>query len=197
MVRQARLRRGISLVQADARAMPFPAASYATVIFATGVVDFTAEDEAIRAMLTEARRVAKASGKVIAAFYKASADLETFLESVGLLQHHTLAHRQSMEIHLMNPVQLTGWIARRAGCGRLRATITLLRMAARSTAQERRATLKMQRLIAKLEDPSLLINAAPEKLPYRNEAEIDNLFRRLGIPIKQLSEFASCRIVRI
>src|SRR5215831_8894171 len=62
MIRQAKLRRGITLVQADARAMPFAAASYETIIYATGVVDFTAEEDEIRAMLTEARRVVKKSG---------------------------------------------------------------------------------------------------------------------------------------
>src|SRR5215470_20384594 len=31
MIRQAKLRRGLALVQADAKAMPFPAASYQTI----------------------------------------------------------------------------------------------------------------------------------------------------------------------
>ena len=59
MIRQAKVRRGITLVEADAKAMPFPTASYATIIYATGVVDFTAEDEEIRIMLTEGRRAVK------------------------------------------------------------------------------------------------------------------------------------------
>ena len=73
MIRQAKLRRGISLVQADAKAMPFPPASYQTIIYATGVVDFTAKEDDIRAMLTEGRRVVNESGKIFVAFYKASA----------------------------------------------------------------------------------------------------------------------------
>src|SRR5678815_2789936 len=39
MIRQAKLRRGISLVQADARVMPFPAARHETIIYPSGVVD--------------------------------------------------------------------------------------------------------------------------------------------------------------
>src|SRR5215471_3782431 len=62
MIRHAKLRREITLVQADAKAMPFPMASYQTIIYATGVVDFTAEDDDIQAMLTEGRRVLKESG---------------------------------------------------------------------------------------------------------------------------------------
>src|ERR1700750_3164461 len=37
MIRYAKIRRGLTLVRADARTMPFAAESYQTVIYATGV----------------------------------------------------------------------------------------------------------------------------------------------------------------
>jgi len=197
MIRQAKLRREISLVQADAKAMPFPAASYETIIYATGVVDFTAEDDDIRAILTEGRRVVKESGKVFVAFYKAGGAQEEFLKLVGLTRDHQLAFRESLEVYLMNPVQMVGWVARRSGLGRFRASIALLRVAIRSTSQDMRNTRKMRRVFQKLGDPRSLINAAPEKVPYRNESEIENLFKRLAIPIKELKAFASCWVVRV
>lgn len=197
MIRRAKLRRGISIVQADAKAMPFPAASYATIIYATGVVDFTAEEDDIRAMLREGRRVVRNSGKIFVAFYKASAAQEVFLNLVGLTRDHRLEFRESLEVYLMNTVQMVSWVARRAGLGSFRATIALLRVAARSTMQEKRNTRTMQRVFRQLGDPRSLINAAPEKLPYRNEREIERLFKRLGIPIKQFRAFASCWVVRI
>ena len=83
------------------------------------------------------------------------------------------------------------------GLGRFRAVMKLLRVAALSSMQERRNALKMQRVFRKMDDPRSLVNAAPEILPYRNEREIENLFKRLGIPIKQLRAFASCWVVRI
>src|SRR5262249_40132965 len=98
--------------------------------------------------------------------------------------------------YVMNPVQMVGWVARRAGLGGFHATLALLRVAGRCTMQERRNTLRMQRVFRRIGDPRSLINAAPEKLPYRNEREIETLFQRLGIPIKQLREFESCRVVR-
>jgi len=197
MIRQAKLRRGITLVQADAKAMPFPMASYETIIYATGVIDFTAEEGEIRAMLTEGRRVIKKSGKVFVAFYKGSAAQEKFLALVGLLNDGQVALRESLELYLLNPVQMVGWVARRAGLGRVRATIALLRVSALCTMQERRTTLRMQRMFRKMDEPRSLINAAPEKLPYRNEREIENLLKRLGIPIKHLRAFGSCWVVRI
>jgi len=197
MIRQAKLRRGITLVQADAKAMPFPAASYKTIIYATGVVDFTGEEDEIQAMLTEGRRVVNRSGKVFVAFYKASAAQEDFLEMLGLISDHRLAFRESLEVYLLNPVQMVGWVARRAGLDCFHATIALLRVAGCSTMQEKRNTLRMQRVFRKISDPCSLINAAPEKLPYRNEREIENLFKRLSTPIKQFSTYSGCYIVRI
>lgn len=197
MIRQAKLRRGIKLIQADARAMPFPTASYETIIYATGVVDFTSEEGEICAMLTEGRRVVKKSGKVFVAFCKGSAAQEKFLTMVGLLSEGKVALRESLELYLLNPVQMVGWVARRAGLGRVRAAIALLRVSALCTMQERRTTFRMQRVFRMMNDPRTLINAAPEKLPYRNEREVESLFKRLGIPIKQLSAFGSCWVVRI
>jgi NAD(P)-dependent dehydrogenase (short-subunit alcohol dehydrogenase family) len=197
MIRQAKLRRGITLVQADAKALPFPAGSYETIIYATGVVDLTADEDDIRAMLTEGRRVVKASGKIFVAFYKANEVQEDFLELVRLIRDHRLAFRESLEVHLLNPFQMVAWVARRAGIGRFRATMALLRAAVSSTALERRNTLKMQRVFRKLGDPRSLIEAAPETVPYRNQKEIENLFQRLGIPIKQLHALSSCWVVRI
>jgi hypothetical protein len=197
MIRQAKLRRGIALVQADAKAMPFPSASYETIIYATGVVDFTADEDEIRAILTEGRRVVKESAKAFVAFYKASAAQENFLAMVGLLKDGKVALRESFEIYLLNPAQVVGWVARRAGVSRFRATIALLRVSALCTMQEKRTTLTMQRVFRKVHDPRSLINAAPEKLPYRNEGAIENLFKRLGIPVKQLSAFESCWVARI
>jgi SAM-dependent methyltransferase len=197
MIRQANIRRGITLVRADAKAMPFPAASYATIIYATGVVDFTAADDDIRAMLTEGRRVVKESGRIFVAFYKANPAQEEFLKLVGLTRDHRMAFRESLEVHLLNPVQMVGWVARRSGLDRFRASIALLSVAVRSTSQDLRNTRKMRRVFRKLGDPRSLINAAPEKVPYRDESEIENLFKRLGIPIKQLTAFDSCWVVRI
>lgn len=197
MIRQARLRRGITLVQADAKAMPFPAGSYETVIYATGVIDFTAEDDEIKAMVTEGRRVAKKSGKIFVAFYKASAAQEKFLTLVELLGDGNVALRESLEVYLLRPAEMVGWVASRAGIGRFRATIALLRLSALGTMQEKRTTLKMQRVFRRIADPRSLINAAPEKLPYRNASEIERLFERLGVPIKHLHAFGSCWVVRV
>jgi len=62
---------------------------------------------------------------------------------------------------------------------------------------EKRISLRMQKLFRKIEDPKSLIEAAPERQPYRNQAAIRDLFERLAIQVKQLDVFASCYIARI
>ncbi len=57
--------------------------------------------------------------------------------------------------------------------------------------------LKMKKIFRQMNDASSLIESAPEKLPYRNEAEIRNVFDRLGIPLKQLTTLSTCIVVRI
>jgi len=196
MVRQAKLRRGITLIQVDARSMPFPAASYETIIFATGVLDFTAEENQIRAMLAEGRRVLRESGQMFAAFYKLSAVQENFLTTVGLLCNGEVALRQSFELYLLNPFQMVGWTAKRTSLGYFRAAMAMVRVSVLSTMHERRVTFGMRRVFRKLHDPRRLIETAPEKHPYRNKTAIENLFKRLGVPIKQFSNFSTCYVVR-
>ncbi len=52
-------------------------------------------------------------------------------------------------------------------------------------------------IVAEINDPRSLISAAPEHLPYRSERQIENLFKRLDIPMKQLSASGSCWVARI
>lgn len=115
MIRQAKLRRGITLIHADARAMPMAERTYGTVIYATGVVDFTDDEEAIKEMLREGGRVVKDSGTIFVAFYRASAALESVMQKVGLVSNHKLAARQSLELYLLNPIQMISWVAKRSG----------------------------------------------------------------------------------
>jgi hypothetical protein len=197
MIRHAKIRRGLTLVRADARRMPFENGSYSTVIFATGVIDFMGDEEQIRLILNEGQRVVKQSGTIFVAFYRMSVALQQLLKRVGLLVNHDLLHRESLENYLLSPLQTVAWGARKAGVNRLRAAWLFARAWALSTMQEKLVILKMQRIFRRMDDPGSLIKAAPEKLPYRDETEIRNLFQRLAIPIDDLRQFSSCHIIKL
>ena len=195
MIRYAGLRRGITLIQADARDLPFAPGSYKTVIYATGVIDFIGDDETIRAILNEGRRITTAAGKLFVAFYRLSKHQEQFVARVGLLANHRVQHRQSFETYLLNPREMVAWVAKRAGVSKLRAIAILLSLAVHFRWRELRTTMRMQRIFRDPKVAEALLNAAPSEQPYRNEAEVRNLFQRVGVPIKQLRLSPSCFIV--
>jgi SAM-dependent methyltransferase len=197
MISYAKTRRGLRLVRADARAMPFGNGAYETIIYATGVVDFIGDETQIRLILNEARRIVTQSGKVLVAFYRYSAASEAFLARLGLLKNNMLSVREALEIYRLNPFQTIAWVAKRAEAGYVRAMLLSLRSWALSTRQEKTIALNMQRIIRKTEHAASLINAFPLTQPYRNEPEIRNLFKRLAIPLKELDASSSCYIAQI
>jgi len=197
MIRYAETRRGLRFVQADASAMPFGEGTYETIIHASGVVDFIGDEEQIRMILTEARRIISQSGNIFVAFYRFSAAMEVFLARLGLLRNNVLSLREALEIYRLNPVQTIAWVAKKAEAGYLRACGISLRSWALSTMQEKTLAFNMQRIFRKMDPANTLINAAPERQPYRNEPEIRNLFKRLAIPVKKLEASGSCYIAQI
>lgn len=197
MIRHARLRRGLSLIQADAKAMPLPDAAYQTIIYATGVVDFISDEVEIKRIMDEAGRIVSPTGCILVAFYRGSPAIERLLAELGLLRNHVLLQRESLVINQLNSFHALRWVAQRAGVGYLRAVVMLLRTMLFSTLREKKTAIEMKKIFRKTNAASSLIESAPEKLPYRNEAEIKNLFGRLGVPMKQLRTLSSCFIVKI
>lgn len=197
MIRYARLRRGLDLVHADARALPFGNGAYKTILYATGVIDFMSVDEEIRGIIKEGRRIADSSGSIFVAFYRFSAATEDFVIKLGLLENNVLRFRELLKIYRLTPLQT---MSRVAECSKLSypgAVMLALRCWAFSSWQEKRNAFQMQKIFRIADQADALIQAAPENQIYRNEAEIRNLFARLAIPIRQLATSGSCHMVRI
>jgi hypothetical protein len=197
MIRYASLRRGMTLIQADARALPLAPGTYKTIIYPTGVIDFIADEQAIRAILIEGRRITNGAGTIFTAFYRLRDAQEQFVKRVGLLANHQVRHRESLEVYQLNPREMVAWVARRAGVSRLRAIAILLWMSVRCRPRELRMTFRMQRVFRDAAVAQALIDSAPLQQPYRNAAEIRNLFQRLAIPIQQFLQSPSCFIVKV
>ncbi len=197
MIRYAKSRRGLTLIRADARAMPFGDRTCETILYATGVIDFIGEDAQIQMILNEARRIVTSSGRIFVAFSRISAPLEALMVRLGLLRNNVLSLKELLGMYRMNPVQTIAWTAKKAEAGYLHATRLLLQSWVFSTAKEKAAAFSMQRIFRNQQSAESLINAAPEGQPYRNEHEIRNLFARLAIPIRRLEATASCRIAEL
>jgi ubiquinone/menaquinone biosynthesis C-methylase UbiE len=197
MIRYARTRRGLAFVRADARAMPFGDGTYESVICATGVIDFIDDEEQIRVIMKEARRIVRQSGNLFVGFYRFSPASEQFMARLGLITNNVLSLRKTLEIYRLNPLQTIAWVAKLSETSYLRAAILSLRTWALSTLAEKRAAFNMQRIFRNMDHARSLINSASERQPYRNEREIRNLFQRLAIPVKNLKASASCYMMQI
>jgi ubiquinone/menaquinone biosynthesis C-methylase UbiE len=197
MIRYARLRRGLALTHADARALPYGNGTYKTIIYATGVIDFISDENEIRVIMDEARRVAQQEGSIFVAFYKFSTATEDFLTRLDMLRNNHLRFRELLEMYRLTPVQTIAWVAKHAKAGYASAAMLALRSWAFSSWQEKRNAFHMQRLFGEAARADALIQAAPEVQTYRNEAEIRSLFTRLAIPIRQLETSGNCHLVRI
>jgi SAM-dependent methyltransferase len=197
MIRYARLRRGLVLVHADARALPFGNGAYKTIIYATGVIDFMSDEEEIRGIISEGMRITESGGNIFVAFYRFSAATENFVIRLGLLNKSVLHFRELLEIYRLTPVQTMSWVAERSKVSYSAALVLALRSWAFSSWQEKRNAFQMQKVFGKAHQADALIQAAPEHQTYRNKDEIRNLFARLAIPIRKLATSGSCHMVRI
>ena len=197
MIRFAKERRGLTLVHADALAMPFHDQSYGTIIYATGVIDFMANEQAVGLILQEGRRVVQQSGKIFVAFYRLSDALERFLMLVDLLKDGVLDQKASLETYLLGPAQMVRWLQHRTNTKTWRVAALFLRLAVGTTIQEKLNTRQMQKLFRNREAAMRLIECAPHQQPYRNKAKIEALFARLAIPINEFQTLRSCFIVKI
>lgn len=197
MIRYARLRRGLALIHADAKALPFGNEAYKTIIYATGVIDCMSDEEEIRVIMNEGRRIADPSGNLFVAFYRFSAATEDFVIKLGLLRNNVLRFRELLETYRLTPVQTISWVAKHSKVSYSGALMLALRWGAFSSWQEKRNAFHMQKIFGHANHADALIQAAPENQTYRNEVEIRNLFARLAIPIRQLATSGSCHMVRI
>ena len=197
MLEYARVRRGLTLVRANATAMPFADGTYETVIIATGVIDFMADSRDIETVLREANRIVSGTGNVFVAFYRFSAAQRRFLASLGLLRGDTLHVRSALAMHRLGFGALVAWVAKTAGVSVFRALLLCIGAGLRSTKQERAAALATRRMIAQAGDSAALIEAAPETQPYRDKPVIGRLLEGLSVRIEDWQTSGSCHLVRV
>ena len=197
MMEYARLRRGLTLVRANATAMPFADGTYETVIVATGVIDFMADVQQIETVLREANRIVSGTGNVFAAFYRYSAAQQRFLTSLGLLRDGTLHMRSAMVLSRLGFGALVAWVAKTAGISTFQAVLLCIKTGLGSTKTERAVALAIRRVLAQVGDPDAFIEATPETQPYRDKPAIRRLFDSLSMRIEDWQSSSSCHLVRV
>lgn len=205
MVMYAKQRRGLDLVQADARDMPFATSSCTTSIIATGVIDFMDDEQEIRSILDETRRVTDDSGSVFVAFYKYHPRVERLLKLTNLITddgvHRFRQMYEMMRLSVDKPAECIRVIKNKANVGLFGALLILIRsqmfLPKKEKLSSRRWSEAWKKASKELDDPQSLIDSVPEFLPYRNEERVRELFKQLDLAIQNVIVHDSCTIVEV
>jgi len=205
MISYAKKRRGLDLIEADARNMPFANNSYKTSIIATGVVDFIDDEEQIKLIINEALRVTDGSGKVFVAFYKYHTKVEALLKYTGIITDKSLLRFKKLAemtvLSFENPIGFIRAVQKETNVGFLSSMYVLMRTQLFLPKKEKRVGKKLSALWKKakneLDNPQLLLDCLPELVPYRNREQINSLFKNLNFSVKNIYFYDSCTIVQL
>jgi hypothetical protein len=197
MIEYARSRRGLKLIEADARNMPFDDNTYATSIIATGVVDFMDDEQLVKEIVDETKRVTTDTGKVFVAFFGVHPATEKFLRTIGLIANGRLYQRRVLQLSRLRPIAALAAIRKEADLSFLRAIQAVLTMQIGLPSKEKRIAKMWAKIFKEADNPDLLIRAAAESLPFRTELDIRDLFRRLDIQVRNLQVFGSCTVAQL
>lgn len=205
MAREARRRRELDLVGADAERLPFCDEHFRTVIVSTGVVDYSADAESIMAILEESFRVMRRGGTLFVAFYQMPRAVEETLRRIGVIQGQEYFMSRLVELRLggVEPLQpfraarkITGWTGRHF----LPTFASFIKLGwtlpheVRADYQEVDALL--QSATADGADPGALRAVVPDRIPYRREREVRELFERAGFPCGRIDHHDDCLVAR-
>jgi Methyltransferase domain len=198
MVKYAEMRRGLKLIEADARNLPFASEMYNTTIIATGVVDFLHDDGQIGLIVNEARRVTQDAGKVLVGFVGAHPAAERFARHIGLITDRgTLNQRKMFELTRLSPWQTLRTFRRDSRIGIFRALREFLIPQMFLPRKEKEMSKSLAQMWKVVDNPQALIDSAIESLPHRTEDDIRALFARLGLPVDRFFDFGNCSVVQI
>lgn len=197
MVMYAKKRRGINLIQADARKMPFADKSYKTSIMATGVVDFMDDEEQIELTIKEARRVTDDSGEVLVAFYGFHPKVEQLFKLVGVITDKGWNNKRMLDLFRLSPMQLIATIKKEGKISLLSAFLLTVKTQMSLPKKAKRSAKNLTKFWKQVDNPESLIDCTPDSIPYRNEEQIRKLFQNLNIPIHNIFVYDSCVVVHL
>ncbi|MHC4440794.1 MAG: class I SAM-dependent methyltransferase [Planctomycetota bacterium] len=205
MISYAKTRRGLDLVHANAKNMPFDNDSYKTSIIATGVVDFLDDQEQIKLIINEALRVTNDSGKVFVAFYKYHPKVEALLKYTGMITDKSLLRFKKLAemtiLSFENPIEFIRAVQNETNVGFLNAFFVLMKSQLFLSKKEKRQSRKLSALWKQakneLDNPQSLFDCLPGFLPYRSREQIRSLFKKLNFSIENMYFYDSCIIAQL
>ncbi|MCP4608540.1 MAG: class I SAM-dependent methyltransferase [Planctomycetes bacterium] len=197
MVAFAKKRRNLEIILANGNKMPFADNAYQTSIIATGVVDFIDDEEQIQSIINETLRITDDAGKVFIAFYKIGSS-EQLSRLIGLITDDGRLHfKRLYQFMRLKPFAFLKVVKKEANIGYFCAFRKLMKLQLLNSKKEKETMKQYSKLWKEVSNPEQLVDCVPESVPYRSEEMIRDLFKKLGIPIREVLPFDSCTIVQV
>ncbi|MCG8569561.1 MAG: class I SAM-dependent methyltransferase [Spirochaetes bacterium] len=205
MIQTAKEKYQLDLVKGDATNLPFANNEFQSVIISSGVVDYGAEENIIKKILSEAQRVIKSDGKLFTAFYQIVPSVEKMYRKIGVIdQQGNYRMKRIFEIDRLskkNPLSCIPSIIRWTNKN---IFIVLFQWMILGLTLPKELTEERESIFTIIEsgnklglDPEKLLNNIPDSLPYRTPDEIKSLFQRLNINFQQIDKYPDCVLVTI
>jgi SAM-dependent methyltransferase len=205
MVKIARDKYNLEMVEGDALHLPFRDELFNTVVVSSGVVDYGADKSAIAAFIHEAIRTCRRRGRIFIALYRIPAPIEKIYRKIGVIDPDGVYHMKRIfeinEIAEKNPVRCAAPIRKWTGKGMARvyfewAIIGLTRPKEFMT--ERKWINNIFKAGKEMGlTRQALIDSVPVALPYRTKGSIEKLLGEIRIDYDEIMEFDDCTVVTI
>jgi ABC-2 type transport system ATP-binding protein len=203
MIEMARRRRGIEIVHADARDLPYPARRYQTVILSSGVVDYSEDAAAIRRIVDESLRVLAPHGNLLVAFYQVPPVIERIHRTLGVIDGRNYFMRRIFEIGETVKVApfrcvrlITGWTGR----AYLPTLLRWCRIGFFLPREMKEEHAVIQEILARADADGTgrraLLDSVPTRIPYRDEAGVLELLADLGLVVDEIIRHPDCLVIR-
>jgi ubiquinone/menaquinone biosynthesis C-methylase UbiE len=205
MISIAKNKYGLDIIKGDANSLPFGDRSFKTAIISSGVVDYGADEQSIRKIIKEAKRVIDNEKNLFVAFYQIVPNLEKIYREIGVIGHDSIYRmRRIFEIDRIaryNPLHCVIPIMKWTKKNIFRVIVywTKLGLNFPKELNEERGKFKN---IVKLGKPlgiteKALLDSVPETVPYRTKEDIECLMRKLEFKYEKIQKFDDCVVVQV
>jgi SAM-dependent methyltransferase len=205
MVKAAKEKYNLDIVEGDAGKLPYRDDSYNTVIISSGVVDYGADEAAINAFIQEAKRVCRRGGKVLVAFYKIKERIERIYRKIGVIDSDSNYRMQRIfeinEIAEKFPPLCAIPIQKWTGKSMARVNFEWL-MVGLTQPKEFRTERKWINTLFKTAkekglDKKAMLDSVPDSIPYRTTAQVKELMDRIRVGYREIQEVDDSSVVVI
>jgi len=205
MVKVAKDKYDLAIVEGDAGKLPFQDDSYATVIISSGVVDYGADEAAITTFINEAKRVCRRGGKILAAFYKITGRIEKIYKKIGVIDSDSMYRMKRIfeinEIAEKFPPLCAIPIQKWTGKSMARVNFEWLIVGLTQPKEfktERKwinALFKNARKIGL--EKKVMLESVPDAIPYRTTVQVKELMEKIHVGYREIKEYDDSSVVII